>query len=439
MKNNERNSRKRLNSLILLVAFTAVMLIVSTYAWFSTQKNVTLTGLKGVVHVAEGLQISLDGERWVNSINFDHFNQTSADSWTVKDDSPTQYLASGNTFQKPRGADGGITNVVPEELLPVSTTGYDSTGDGIGEANVKFYRGENQETVKLMDDTNVLTGDKEAGYFAFDLYLMNTSAGDANDQLLLDPISDVRGENEAAGVQNTARVALALYGNTAADAKVEGGETAAEILAATSTGKTISDIAIWEPNANEHTDTIVNSAANSLKLTDADQGNSDYTNLTHVKIGGTTYHHSTFTTNSVLPTYALTSASKPASPKSVDSTDKVVHIADVYDWRTPATGVKKQFTLQTDSYSGSASVSQREDAVPFISTKAWETATTTDPATTPTDDSFSIGANQYHKVRVYFWMEGQDPDCINAASLGKGLTLDLGFSKPGQEGSGSNS
>ena len=46
--NNERNSRKRLNALILLVAFTAILLIVSTYAWFSTQKNVTLSGLHGV-------------------------------------------------------------------------------------------------------------------------------------------------------------------------------------------------------------------------------------------------------------------------------------------------------------------------------------------------------------------------------------------------------
>ena len=51
MENNQRNSRKRLNSFILLVAFTAVMLIVSTYAWFSTQKNVTIKALEGKVRV----------------------------------------------------------------------------------------------------------------------------------------------------------------------------------------------------------------------------------------------------------------------------------------------------------------------------------------------------------------------------------------------------
>lgn len=82
-ENNQRNSRKKLNALILLVAFTAILLIVSTYAWFSTQKNVTLSGLEGKVNVAEGLQISLDALNWANSIDLskteDYFAQTNKD------------------------------------------------------------------------------------------------------------------------------------------------------------------------------------------------------------------------------------------------------------------------------------------------------------------------------------------------------------------------
>ena len=74
-ENNERNSRKRLNALILLVAFTAVLLIVSTYAWFSTQKNVSLANLDGTVKVAEGLQISLDAKNWSSTIDFSQYNQ----------------------------------------------------------------------------------------------------------------------------------------------------------------------------------------------------------------------------------------------------------------------------------------------------------------------------------------------------------------------------
>mgnify|MGYP001192923210 FL=1 len=445
MKNyNERNSRKRLNALILLVAFTAILLIVSTYAWFSSQKNVTLTGLKGTVNVAEGIQISLDAEHWVNTINFNDFDQTTTGAWTVKNTATTTYFANGNTFQKPLGEDGAIQNTTPDELLPVSTAAYSATNDGIGQTALKFYKGTNTETIKLMDDTNVVTEDGQAGFFAFDVFVMNTSATGADDVLQLDPISDVRGNNEATGVQNTSRVAFALYenNNDAAGFNAEsapGGSnmtisgnnnlTPENIIAGTSTGKKIKDVAIWEPNANKHTSTIVASPANSLKLEDADNTKYHLTADTNTKI-------SKFADGNQLPTYALTSLSLP-SPVGDGSKE---HIKDVYDWRTTtadittdAKGVKKQFTLQTDSYDAAdnGDITMRPTSVDLVSTKKWETAMSATQPADPTDSKFTIKANQYQKIRIYFWMEGQDPDCINAASLGGGLTLDIGFSKPG--------
>ena len=68
-QNKQKNSKRRLNSLILLVAFTAIMLIVSTYAWFSTQKTVSISNLTGTVKVAEGLEISLDANAWSQEIS----------------------------------------------------------------------------------------------------------------------------------------------------------------------------------------------------------------------------------------------------------------------------------------------------------------------------------------------------------------------------------
>ena len=431
-ENRQKNSKRRLNSLILLVAFTAIMLIVSTYAWFSSQKNVTLTGLKGKVNVAEGLQISLDAEHWVNTINFDDFTQPADGSaWTVKPTSTSTYLGSGEgvTFQAPRGTDGGITNITPKELLPASTTAYAATNDGIGQTAVKFYRGTNNETIKLMNDTNVLTEDSTAGFFAFDVFVMNTSAGTTNDKLQLDSNADVTGNNEATGVQNTARVAFALYENnndaegfsagtatSGKDMTISGSNnlTPANIVAGTSTSKKIKDVAIWEPNANKHTETIVASLANSLKLEAAD-------NTAYSLTADTNTNISKFADGKALPTYALTSLSLP-EPIGDGTT---VHIADVYDWRTTtdsittdAKGVKKQFTLQTDDQTRAASVDLK-------SVKKLET----DAAAA--DTTFTIKPNQYQKIRIYFWMEGQDPDCINAASLGGGLTLDIGISKPG--------
>ena len=54
-----------------------------------------------------------------------------------------------------------------------------------------------------------------------------------------------------------------------------------------------------------------------------------------------------------------------------------------------------------------------------------------------TDTDFEIAAGEYHKLRIYVWLEGQDVDCTNYASLGGGVTLDIGFSKPGSTSSGS--
>lgn len=388
-ENNERNSRKRLNALILLVAFTAILLIVSTYAWFSTQRNVMLSGLKGQVNVAEGLQISLDAKHWVNSIKFNDFVQTDADNWTVSTTATTTYLDDGKTFQAPAE---GITNVVPAEYLPVSTTG--TTNEGIGTTGLVMYNGKYTDSAGLKEIATAAE-EKASGYFAFDLYLMNTSTtGVTSDKLQLDATSDLLGVNEATGIQNTARIGLALYENAGETMKI--GQTTepdqAAIIAGTSTGKNISDVAIWEPNAEEHVANIVNSKANSLKLLAND--NTTY-GLTANAAG-----ISPFTDGKKLPTYALTAASKTAGT-----------IADVYDWKTPAAGLTKQNTTQTTA------ADTRSASIDLMSVK---------DGTTPIE----MIANQYQKVRVYVWIEGQDPDCINYASLGQGLTLNLGLSKP---------
>lgn len=419
MENNQRNSRKRLNSLILLVAFTAVMLIVSTYAWFSTQRNVTLSGLKGIVKVAEGLQVSLDAKHWVNAINFEDFEQTSAESWTVKSNATTTYLDSGNTFQLPAGVDGGITNVVPTDYLPVSTTG--ASGEGIGQSILKMYKGiyTDSEGLKNIgyaaDDGASPTANpietSAGGYFAFDLYLMNTSSGSqTSDKLQLDPVSDVTGVNEATGIQNTIRIGLAVYGNAGETMKI-GQSTEpdqAAIIAGTSTGRTITDVAIWEPNADKHVTNIVNSNSNTLKLTSGEGGDQTLYGLPANAAG-----ISKFDDGNILPTYALTAASKAAGS-----------IAKVYDWTQTDKGLEKQKTTQTTAYASADDA--RSGPIDLKSVSNGST-------------SMTIVSNQYQKLRVYVWIEGQDPDCINYASLGQGLTLNLGLSKPESNSSASAS
>ena len=385
---NQKDSRKRLNALILLVAFTAILLIVSTYAWFSTQRNVTLTGLKGKVNVAEGLQVSLDGFHFVNSINFDDFDQTSDPAaWTVKDTATTTYLDAGKTFQAP--ADG-VTNVVPTEYLPVSTTG--GTSEGIGSSGLKMYSGtftnsEGLKSIAIAPETSA------SGYYAFDLYLKNISASTVtSDKLQLDAMSTITGTNANFGIQNTARIAFALYENSGEEMSTNNAfDTGAPIIAGTSTGKNITDVAIWEPHSTKHVANIVQNTLIKFSTTDITKYGltSNATQAGRKKIQD----------DQALPTYALTTASATAGT-----------IADVYDWDTPSAGLTIQNTTTTDE-------TDRDASIDLKSTK---------DGTTPIE----IIANQYQKLRVYVWIEGQDPDCVNYASMGGGLTLDIGLSKP---------
>ena len=155
-ENKQKNSRRKLNSLILLVAFTAIMLIVSTYAWFSTQRNVSISNLEGTVKVAEGLEISLYASTWSQEIDFSQYT-------------PEQLR---NVYHS-----AAEHNIVPSELLPVSSNG----AEGITKTEIPFYRGTNENkielnTIKAVDGlgSTATPTDKNTttypGYYAIDLF-----------------------------------------------------------------------------------------------------------------------------------------------------------------------------------------------------------------------------------------------------------------------------
>ena len=358
-----QEARKRLNALILLVAFTAILLIVSTYAWFSTQKNVTLSGLHGKVNVAEGLQISLDALNWANEIDLSnnaeaYFAQTNADNgWSTPADpeADTEEGKAGNmvSLEHPwkdhTGANFERTNLIPEELLPVSTTG--STNEGINLNDINMYRGENTEGIKLTDIKKV-AAEAASGYYAIDFFLQNSSSEQAittntKDLLRLETNSSITLDStakESTGLQNTLRVAFAIYDEDTAlanDTLVSNTPSQRQILnATTGDSRTITDVAIWEPNAEgaqvgtsptvqkyaAHVDYIVQNN-NKVTFSTTDQGN--------YGIPAT----NKFTAEMKLPTYALTT-------NSVART-----IPDIYNWDGEATtnGLVKQNTVTTDN------------------------------------------------------------------------------------------
>lgn len=300
MENNQRNSRKRLNSLILLVAFTAVMLIVSTYAWFSTQKSVTLTGIQGTVKVAEGLQISLDASIWKNEIDFSEFTSGATSTSTE------YFAAEGATLGDPL-AGGANTNVIPTELLPASTTGEIEEDDG---QTINMYRGINEDGNKL-EEIALVTEDDNAKFYAIDLYLQNSSAGTNADPLRLTSNSTISiSGNQTTGLQNTLRVALGI---TPTGVAVDGINGQTQILAGAA-GNEITQVAIWEPNSDAHSAYVQNNQK--------------------VSMDGSTWDAITSTTQHY--TYAVTADAATAT-----------EVANVYDWSDET--LAPQYTLQTSA------------------------------------------------------------------------------------------
>lgn len=439
-ENNQRNSRKKLNALILLVAFTAILLIVSTYAWFSTQKNVTLSGLEGKVNVAEGLQISLDALNWANSIDLskteEYFAQTNAD--LQLDGTEGKEIM---TLEHPYA---NRTNIIPGELLPASTTANEE--EGIGLADLNFYRGENTEGIKLAVGNTALTNDKTSGFYAIDFFLQNSSAATAtkNDilQLTGNSVVSLKTSSKATtGLQNTLRVAFAIFDyDTAKATQVTVNETPnqSQILdATTGASRKITNVAIWEPNASgaalkeggepDGTGDVISTYAAHVTYIVQNNNRVTFSEADRTAFG---LASNRFAADSAIPTYALT---KKALSTSADTTKE---ITDIYNWDTTAAtgaGLARQFTLQTPntgvSHTTGAGVDKNinyddtQAAVKLVSAKDGKS-------------EFSIESGKYVRMRMYIWLEGQDVDCINYASLGGNVKIDVGLSKPGTKTTG---
>ena len=419
-ENKQKNSRRRLNSLILLVAFTAIMLIGSTYAWFSTQKNVSLSGLEGTVKVAEGLQISLDAKTWKNGIDFKDFTeQTFIDTYVpgATLENPYQYPDS----TKSDGSKIAAVNVLPDELLPVSTTGAGEDITGANSKTMAMYNGENRNGKELVSVVK-MAEEKASGYYAIDLFLQNSSKS----TVTVDPLQlqagatlTVKSSTKATtGLQNTARVALVQYANSNDEkVKVDSTPSTENIIAGT-TNTDIASVAIWEPNANAHVQYIIDSNNNvTWKKADVSTGtpleNDDL--FSAVTWASDAEKKIKFGLTSQVPTYALTAASltnKELTGVDVDASKG--SIADIYNWGTSASSsLAKQHTLQTTT----AGI----DTDKLFVSAADGTS------------NFTIPGGQYVRMRMYIWLEGQDVDCTNYASLGGGIKIDFGFSKPGSQ------
>ena len=346
-KKEEKKSKKRVFLLLLLLLITGFLLTTTTYAWFTSNKTVTVSDINVNVATSGGIQISVDGTSWKSII-----------SNTDITDAVKTYAAA--------------TNQLPSTLQPVSTAanslltgGYLPMWYGTVVSNAGgdyIITATDASTVTDNSKTSGATGTGTNGYFvAFDLFFKLDADGvdNTSSKIYLTTSSDVVAQTDT-GIKNASRVAFIIEGET------DNGSDLATIQGLTASTVN-NNVFVWEPNYDVHTPTGVNNAADVYGIT-------------------------TKTTGGSLLSYSGITAAIAA--------DDNILLGD-------ATATK-----HSDKFA---------NIVPTHSTTAnWGTGTAF-------KELFTLNTNKITKVRIYFWVEGQDVDCENNASGGE-ITLKLQFS-----------
>lgn len=379
MKKRTKASKQRLNNLLILLVLTAVLLIMSTYAWFTANRTVNIDSIDVKVSTSSGLQISADGIDWKTVL-------TKAD-----------LLDAYQTYP-------AAVNQLPDNMAPVSTV-LDVVGNKLamfygnvaadmetGSATYGEYVLKSIQTASGLTDESAATngvdktgehdshlittkGEYDKGYYiAFDVFIKSGNAasafymsGNINE---VEPTGnkDAQGNEiyqtvtDEKGIANAARVALIKGGNTgASDSK--------DVIQALPTNGTTM---MWEPNSDFHTTHGIENGVNLGWISTA----------TH-------------------------QANTPDQP--------VISYSGIRtEFDTPV--LLKNATEATDS-------AKFKTVVPTWTTKKAETKPS---LAMPVTDGTAL-ASGVTKYRIYMWVEGQDIDCENFAS-GTYLQYNLSFS-----------
>jgi len=377
-----KQNKKRLRNLIAIFSLTAVVLSVSTYAWFIGMRTVNVSSFDVEIASTDSLLLSLNGSTW---------DTTVAISQATVNDPAVVYAGNTNSW-------GGAG------LFPVSSVGaMDSTA-----SRMKLFEKASLTSTpggyRLMA-SRVKNFAPEAteqdGYVAFDLFIKNFSGTQYLEAL--EPLDEeaIYLTNDSAvtvaetgventGIENSVRVAFAQIG------RVAGTTTTASTITGitcTSVPGSVTGICrtaqIWEPNDTDHVANAISWYNTSCKKRTGDDLtlSGSYLGSCGVLTDGIAY-----------PTYAINN--------DITSTNRV----DIYDGGT--------YNGYTANGSGTLLT-----AYPYF-TDTMKLLTGTSRPTFMT-----LSPNSITKVRVYIYIEGQDIDNYDFASIGKKISVKFGFTK----------
>ena len=228
-----KQKRRSLRLTLLLLLLATILLLTSSYAWFTANQTVTIAELQVNVAAQNGLQISADGNKW--SARIDKTDLTTA-SGTYSD----------------------LVNQFPANFAPVSTAGNVQGGKMdmfLGSVNANAS-GKDELTATVETEATGTTGN----FIAFDMFLKV----EQTTEIELTANSNVKAVGDSKGIENAARVAFLVEGTKAAGTDL----TTIQQLA----GATTDTRYIWEPNYDVHTAAAVTHASSVYGITTSQTG-----------------------------------------------------------------------------------------------------------------------------------------------------------------------
>ena len=346
MDNLEKNAtakrNRRTRNLVMVTSLSAVVLIASTYAWFTGLQSVSVEPFTVEISSADSLELSLNGEQWSDTLTLTKENILNKEE-NLGADKVAQKAYKTNTNNWPINQAPGTTDVDGKRfgLVPISTIGAMNTATSrmimYEKSSMTTTPGGYRLLASTVDNDKSATEQKQKGYVAFDLFIKNysgtqylTNMSDPTDTsfeeaIYLNTDSHVSVATNAGGVastgiENSVRVAFAQIGRISAYSR-----NASAITGITCSNKTDGDAndhvtglcrnaQIWEPNDTAHKQVALNWYDKScVQRTGATLTKNDYKTASDkcTTIGLTDYAQ----------TYAI------GKPIEVGDSDKV----DVYD------------------------------------------------------------------------------------------------------------
>lgn len=252
-KVKEEKTPRKINKklTIIIILLLGILLIFSTYAWFSTNLNVKIKTFRMEIQKNSDLSISFDG------INFEHSLEITKAN--ILDDLTELYPTHTNQW----AANG---------FIPVSTSGIPNSNTAkfnMYETSGVMYNRKDREHLNGFLRTRLAkeTEPREYNsYLAFDVFIKNETGSPVSDNLYLQDSTIIQAveediSEEMLGLVNSFRIGIVRIGSVDLKASVE------EIQGITCNNQ-CSQI-IFEPNSKNHTALAIERAAkHDIELVD---------------------------------------------------------------------------------------------------------------------------------------------------------------------------